>query len=228
MIDSQLDGHQRINDILFGKIERRLLAWFCIRMPVWVTPDMLTFVAFVAGIIIAVSYALTNVSPVFVWLASLGLIIHWFGDSLDGSLARHRKIERPRYGFFIDHSTDTLVEVMIALGIGLSAYVRLDCVLFALSAYLMMSVLVSNTTCITGVFQISYCKFGPTELRILIIIANTIFYFVENPVIFNFYGPMKVCDIIAIGIGVALMIVYIFTALKTALALRRNEDSFKI
>ncbi len=225
MIESRLEGHQRVNDILLGPLERKALAWFCARLPAWITPDALTGVAFLAGVIIAASYALTNLSRGFLWLASLGLILHWFGDSLDGSLARYRKIERPRYGYFIDHSMDALVEVMIAVAIGFSPYVRLDCVFFALTSYLMMSVSASITACVTGVFQISYGKLGPTELRATIIVANTLFFFVENPVVGYLYGPVTLCDLIAIAIAIFLIPAFIVTTLRTAVKLRRGDSS---
>ncbi len=225
MIESRLENHQRVNDILLGRLERRLLAWFCARMPAWVTPDILTAVAFLAGLVIAAGYALTNLSRAFLWLSSLGLVLHWFGDSLDGSLARYRGIERPRYGFFIDHSMDTIVEVVIAAGIGISPFVRFDCVLFALTAYLMMSVSASITACATGIFQISYGKLGPTELRATIIIANTIFFFAENPVVGYLYGPVTFCDLIAVAIAIFLTLAFFVTTLRTASKLRRSDSS---
>jgi archaetidylinositol phosphate synthase len=225
MHSNGMANHQRVNDILLGKIERKLLHWFCAHMPAWVTPDMLTLIAFLAGIAVAVGYALTGISKGFIWICSFGLALHWFGDSLDGSLARYRKIERPRYGYFLDHSLDTLVEVLIAIGIGFSPFVRLEFVLFTLIAYLMMAVSVNIRTVATGVFQISYGKLGPTELRLLLIIANTVFYFIPNPVIGYWYGPIRVPDIIAAAITVFLISAFIITTLQTAFKLRRSENA---
>jgi archaetidylinositol phosphate synthase len=218
-------SHQRVNDILFGKAERKLLHWLCSRLPAWITPDLLTFTAFLAGIAIAAGYVLSNISKTYLWVSTFGLLLNWFGDSLDGSLARYRKIERPRYGYFIDHSLDTLVEVMIAIGIGLSPYVRMDCALFTLIAYLMMSVSVNIRAFVTGVFQISYIKFGPTELRVIMILVNTIFYFFDNPVIGHWYGPIGIPDLIALIITIFLISAFIITTLKVALKLRRSDDS---
>jgi phosphatidylglycerophosphate synthase len=224
MIENRFEGHQRINDILLGSVERKLLAWFCDRLPQWATPDLMTWIAFLSGVLIAAGYALTNFSKGFLWIASLGLALHWFGDSLDGSLARYRKIERPHYGYFIDHSSDTLVAVLIALGIGVSPFVRFEFVLLALIAYLMMGVSASVTACATGVFQISYGKLGPTELRAVIIIANTIFFFVENPVVGRLHGPVTICDLIAMAITIFLFAAFIVTTLITAGKLRRSDD----
>lgn len=225
MIENRFEGHKRVNDMLLGSLERKLLAWFCARLPEWMTPDLLTLIAFLAGIMIAAGYALTNLSKNYLWISSLGLVLHWFGDSLDGSLARYRKIERPHYGYFIDHSLDTLAAVIIALGIGFSPLVRFDCVLLALIAYLMMCVSASITACATGVFQISYGKLGPTELRAAIILANAIVFFAKNPVVGYLYGPITFCDLIAIGIAIFLTLAFIVTTLITAVKLRRSDTS---
>ena len=103
-----IEKHKRINDIFFGPIERSLIAWLVQRMSRWVTPDVLTLIGFFAAILIGVSYWLTNYIKNYLWLATFGFMLNWFGDSLDGNLARYRKLERPRYGFFIDHTVDTV------------------------------------------------------------------------------------------------------------------------
>lgn len=224
---SAVDSHLRVNDILLGPIERKLLAWFSPRMPLWVTPDVLTMTALAAGVIIAASYALTTISRDFLWVASLGIALHWFGDSLDGTLARYRGVERPRYGYFIDHSLDTLVEFLVALGMGFSPLLRLDCALFALAAYLMMSVSVNIRTCVTGVFRISYGKLGPTEFRVAIIIFNTIFYFTDNPVVAHFQGDVTICDLLALATGIILLCIFTVSTALTALELRRQERSLR-
>lgn len=225
MAESGIEKHTRVNDIFFGPLERRVLAWLCARLPAWVTPDLLTLMALAAGVLIAVSYACAGYSRNFLWLASLGLVLHWFGDSLDGSLARHRKIERPRYGYFVDHSLDTLVELLVGLGIGLSPLVRMDCALFAVCAYLALSVSVNIRTCVTGVFKISYGKLGPTELRVIIILLNAIFYFVENPVVGYLHGDITVCDVLAVIIGATLILFFILSTLSVALKLLRDEGA---
>ncbi len=216
--------HQRINDILLGKLERKFLHWICPLMPAWTSPELLTLIAFLAGIAVAAGYALTNLSKDYVWICNLGLVLHWFGDSMDGSLARYRKIVT-LYGYVMDHSLDTFVVVLIAIGIGFSPYIRLEFALFALIAYLMMAVSVNIRTVVTGVFQISYGKLGPTELRLLLIIANTVFYFAPNPVIGYWHGPIRVPDIIAAAITVFLIPAFIITTLQTAFGLRRSENA---
>jgi archaetidylinositol phosphate synthase len=171
---------ERINDILLGPLERPALAWLVKRMPAWVTPDILTGLGAFAALLIGVSYWLCNFNHNFLWLASLGFLVNWFGDSLDGSLARFRKIERPRYGFFIDHTIDAFSQTLIFLGIGLSPFVDFGIACLCLIGYLLMDILVYINTYITGRFRLSYGKLGPTEVRVIAILVNTAVYFTSN------------------------------------------------
>src|SRR5690554_1739776 len=99
-------NHTRINQTILGPLEKPALQWMAARLPVWVTPDTLTGIGIFASVLIFISFVLTNIHPGFLWLASFGVVLNWFGDSLDGTLARYRKIERPQYGFFVDHAVD--------------------------------------------------------------------------------------------------------------------------
>jgi len=103
-------------------------------------------------------------------------VINWFGDSLDGTIARHRHIERPIFGFFIDHTTDALNELMIFLGLGLTPHVSFPVACLALIGYLLLSVLVYVRTCVMGEFKISSNKMGPTEFRVIAMLLNTGMY----------------------------------------------------
>jgi archaetidylinositol phosphate synthase len=220
-MDSQ--PHVRINDILLGPLERRALEWFAARMPAWVTPDRLTTLGVLSAVLILVSYWLTNESPGFLWLASFGIVVHWFADSLDGTLARYRHIERPKYGYFIDHTTDALSETLIGIGVGLSPYVRFDFAMIALASYLLMSVLVFIKMHLTGVFQISFSKFGPTEVRVFIILCNTIIFFVGNPTFETPLGTWTIYDAFAAFFAVALFGLFIVMLLLEASRLRSTE-----
>jgi phosphatidylglycerophosphate synthase len=199
-----------------------------------VTPDTLTVVGVVAAFIIFAGYTLTIYNRNFLWLASFGFILHWFGDSMDGTLARYRKIERPRYGFFVDHIADALSEALVFISLGLSPYVRLDIALLTLVGYLMVSVYVYLVTYVDGVFRISYVGLGPTEMRVIAILANVLVYFAPNPKItIPAFGlltepiPLTYYDLVAIGI--ILLAVYIFTvySIKTALELSKSDRAKK-
>jgi archaetidylinositol phosphate synthase len=177
----EIRSHQRVLETFTGPVERPVLRWLAAHMPPWVTPDILTAVGVFGGLVILSGYWLTGVDRNFLWLVNLGFVINWFGDSLDGTLARYRHIERPVYGFYIDHSVDAYVEIMIFLGLGLSPYVRFDLAALALIGYLLLSVLVYVRTCVKGEFVISYGKLGPTEIRLLAMMANVLVYFIGNP-----------------------------------------------
>jgi archaetidylinositol phosphate synthase len=173
----EIEKHQRVNDILLGPLERPALKWLAEHMPAWVTPDICTLVGVIGAIITSGGYILSTFDRNFLWLASLGFVINWLGDSLDGTLARHRHIERPVYGFYLDHITDAYTEVIIFVGLGLSPYVSFNIACLALVGYLLLSVLVYVRTCVLGEFKISYSKLGPTEVRMIAILLNIVMYF---------------------------------------------------
>ena len=174
---SEISQHKRVNDILLGPLERPALHWLAAHMPAWITPDICTLIGLGGAVITLTGYGLSNVHPGFLWLASLGFFVNWFGDSLDGTLARYRHIERPRYGYFVDHTTDAVVQVMVFLGLGLSPYVTYNIACLALVGYLILSVLVYLRTYIAGEFKISYAGLGPTESRAVAVLLNTVMFF---------------------------------------------------
>jgi archaetidylinositol phosphate synthase len=214
---------RRVNDILLGPLERPALAWLCRHMPSWVTPDTLTLVGIIGGVATLIGYWLANVSPHFLWLACAGLVANWFGDSLDGSLARHRSIERPKYGYFVDHMTDAFVTAMICVGLGLSPYVGMVYALCGLVGYLLMSILTYVTGQVTNVFQISYGKFGPTEIRVILIMVSTIFYVSPNPLLHLGPTPIHLFDLVVLGIAAALTLACVGSTIVTSRRLAVQE-----
>jgi archaetidylinositol phosphate synthase len=215
--------HQRINDILLGPLERPALKWLSIHLPHRVTPDHMTILGVIAGVIIFISYWLTTYDSNFLWMASFGLVLNWFGDSLDGNLARYRHIERPKYGYFIDHTVDALTEILVGIGIGLSPYVRFDIALLALIGYMLMSVFVYISTYVKGIFKISFSKIGPTEFRLMLIIANTVIYFIGNPVVKLPFITVTIYDAIGIFVAITLFILFIVSTLVQANELSKLE-----
>lgn len=174
---SEINNHRRVNDILLGPLERPTLKWLAVHMPAWVTPDTCTIVGVLGALGVAASYILTTYDRNFLWLASLGFVVNWLGDSLDGTLARYRRIERPIYGFFVDHTIDAFSVSVIVLGLGLTPYVSFNVACLTLIAYLLLCVLVFVRTSAVGEFKISYGKLGPTEIRLFAILLNTAMYF---------------------------------------------------
>ncbi len=223
-------NHTRINNTLLGGVEKRALFWMAARMPAWVVPDTLTAIGLLASFLIFVSYALTFYNKAFLWLASFGFLLQWFGDSLDGTLARYRKIERPRYGFFVDHIIDTVSEVLIFLGLGLSPFLRFDLALLALVSYLLLSTYVYLVTYVNGIFQISYARLGPTEVRVLAVLANTLVFFSANPTVHLFKnGPASLqvsltyYDLVAIFFMALVGAFFIINTISTAINLSRED-----
>lgn len=208
--------HKRVNDILLGPLERPALQWFSARMPDWVTPDTLTVIGIFGSVVILVGYALTPVSRAFIWLAILGFFINWFGDSLDGTLARYRKIERPKYGFFVDHTVDAFSYLLVFGGLGLSIYVTFTVAILALVGYLMMSVLVYVDTFVSGRFKISYGRFGPTEIRALAVLLSVVFFFAGVPEIEMPYGTAPVYDLPVLAIAAILVGIFMWSTFRRA------------
>ncbi len=223
MTKPQNNEHTRVNKILLGPLERPALAWLAKKMPSWVTPDVLTMTGFAATLLIAASYILAHRSAGFLWLASFGIVLNWFGDSLDGTLARYRKIERPRYGFFIDHTMDGLGEVIVMMGIGLSPYVDFRIAMIALVGYMLMANLVYILTYVSGEFRISYIGLGPTEVRLILIITNILIFFLGNPTVNTRWGEYSIYNAVVIGLAVLLFSIYIVVTYINANALSKDD-----
>ena len=157
--------------------ERRLLVSIAQRLPRWVTSDHLTTLGVLGSIGTGIAYALSNRSPAWLALASAMIALNWFGDSLDGTLARVRKAERPRYGYYLDHIVDAFSTAAIGIGIGLSPYASLSVALVLVVAYLALSINVYLESAVFGVFELAYGRIGPTEARLILITGNILLAF---------------------------------------------------
>lgn len=158
----------RIQQNILARSERRLLNWLCARLPQWVTPDQLTILGFVGAAMVAAGYMLSWIDDEWLGLALAGYVVNWFGDSLDGSLARWRGIERPHYGYFVDHSVDGLAILLMVGGLGVSPYVRLDVALIGVISYLLLAIHSFLAAKVIDEFRLSYMAGGPTELRLML------------------------------------------------------------
>lgn len=167
----------RIQTSILNAAEKRALVWLAHRQPRWMTSDTLTYIGVTGAFLCGLGFALSSLNIQFLWLSSLGLVINWYGDSLDGTLARVRGTQRPKYGFFIDHTIDAITITMMCVGAGLSPLLRLDVALCVLVAYLILSVYTYVCTICTNQMRLTYGKLGPTEFRLIVIIFNTLFIF---------------------------------------------------
>jgi len=154
--------------------EKRLLEWIAGRLPRRILPDDLTALGVVAAIGVAVAYQLANDSLAWLWVASTLLVVQWFGDSLDGTLARVRKIERPTYGYYLDHLVDAIATAAIGIGLGLSPLMLLSIGTLIVVAYLILSINVYLESFAFNRFSIGYGYVGPTEIRLILIALNTV------------------------------------------------------
>lgn len=225
MEDTAKKTDKRVNDILFGPLERPALQLFCRHMPAWVNPDILTAVGVGGGLIMAVSYWLSNFDNNFLWMVDFGLVVNWFGDSLDGTLARYRKIERFKYGYFVDHTVDTFTQTIVCIGLGLSPFVGFNYAMLALVSYLQLGILTYVRTAVTGIFKISYGKVGPTEVRVILIGVNAVFYFASNPMIDLSFINILLFNLIILGIAAAFFVHFIVVTLKQAARLNEQDRS---
>ncbi len=157
---------------LTGSLERRVLYWLAARLPPRVNSDHLTVLGFVAMVAAGACYALTRYDPRWLHAVNVLLVVNWFGDSLDGTLARHRNRLRPRYGFYVDHIVDMYGFFALLGGLALSPYMTRWIALGLLVVYYMLSIHIYLSTYTEGVFKIAYGKVGGTELRLILIVGN--------------------------------------------------------
>lgn len=223
-----ISNHRRVNDILLGPLERPTLKWLASRMPAWVTPDTCTMIGVVGSTGTALSYVLSTYDPNFLWLASFCLVVHWFGDSLDGTLARYRRIERPIYGFFVDHMLDAFSTTIIFLGLGLTPYISFNVACLTLIGYLLLCVLAFLRTNVAGEFKISYYKLGPTEFRLVAILLNATMFFNGVPISYFMIGNIHRMNLTPYDfalIFIALLLFYFFavTAVRETIRLAREN-----
>jgi phosphatidylglycerophosphate synthase len=162
----------RVHTSALAAAEKRLLIRIATRLPAWVNSDHLTALGAVGMLLAGASYWLAGSHPVGLLLAVVCLAINWFGDSLDGTLARVRNCQRPRYGFYLDHVLDTVGALFVLAGLGLSGFMSPGVALTLLAAYYLLSVEIFLATAVMRTFRMSFSVFGPTELRIVLAIGT--------------------------------------------------------
>jgi phosphatidylglycerophosphate synthase len=159
---------------LTGSLERKVLYWFAARLPPWVNSDHLTVLGFLSMVAAGACYALTSYDPRWLHAVNVLLVVNWFGDSLDGTLARHRNRSRPRYGFYVDHIVDMYGFLALLGGLAVSPYMSRWVAFGLLIVYYMLSIHIYLSIYTEGVFKIAYGKVGGTELRLILIVGNVV------------------------------------------------------
>jgi archaetidylinositol phosphate synthase len=216
---------KRNKEFLLARHEGRVLEWIARRLPGWVMPDHLTALGVLAAFGVAGAYLLSNGDKAWLWAASALLVVHWLGDSLDGTLARVRRIERPKYGYYLDHLVDALATAVIGLGLGLSPWMLLAVGLTIVIAYLVLSINTYLETYAFGVFTLGYGRLGPTEARLGLIVVNTLIA-VGVGVGFEVAGlGLTVLDLIGLGVAGVMVAALVARAARNLRALAEQEPA---
>ena len=202
----------RLQQSMLARLERRLLIWMAGRMPAWINSDDLTVLGFIGQLLTGLSYALAEANRYWLLASIVLLAVNWFGDSMDGTLARFRQQQRPRYGFYVDHMLDSIGSLALMAGLAHSGYMSATIANLLLILFLLLSIQSYLATYTLGEFQMSFWSFGPTELRLLL--ATGSLALLRWPWVFK--GRFRLFDIGgAIGIvGMAAMLIF-FTARNT-------------
>ena len=209
----------RIHGSFLAAVEQRALVWMAERMPRRVNSDHLTILGFAAQIATGISYALAGYDRRMLLVAIVCLALNWFGDSLDGTLARVRQRQRPRYGFYVDHIIDSIGAVAMMGGLALSGYMHPVIAIGLLIAFLLLSIQSYLATYALGEFHLSLWHFGPTELRVLLIAGN-LTAFRSAWVLHGHYRLFDIGGAIGLA-GMLLMLVVV--CVKNTIRLYREE-----
>lgn len=216
---------EREASFLLAVPEKRLLRWIAARLPRRVLPDDMTAIGVAAAIGVAVAYQLSNESLAWLWVASGLLVLQWVGDSLDGTLARVRGIERPTYGYYLDHLVDAIATAAIGIGLGLSPFMLLSVGTLIVVAYLILSINVYLESFAFNRFSIGYGRIGPTEIRLILIALNTALA-LELGLDFRLVGlDLTVFDAVGIGIASVMIVLLVGRAFTNLRELARMEPA---
>jgi len=212
---------RRVHRSMLAAGERKLLISIAERMPSWINSDHLTALGFLALPGVAAAYWWARSSPAGFALATLLFLVNWFGDSLDGTLARVRNRQRPRYGFYIDHVLDTCGSVFVFGGLAVSGYMSERVAIGLLLAWLLLSIEVYLATYTLGDFHLSFAAFGPTEFRLLMIAGNIAVLY--RPVV-TLLGHRYLLFDVGGGIGAAgMLLAFLWSAVRHGTQLYRAE-----
>ncbi|HVP53140.1 MAG TPA: CDP-alcohol phosphatidyltransferase family protein [Terriglobales bacterium] len=220
-IESQFTSARRIQESLSSGVEKKALLWLAARTPAGINSDHLTVLGFVAQFLAGVSYALAQWNKYALLAATFFIGLNWLGDSLDGTLARFRNQQRPRYGFYVDHIIDTFGAAFLMAGLAISGYLHSGVAIAMLIVFLMLSIETYLATYTLGHFQLSYWIFGPTELRILLAIGNvTLLYRPTAHILGHAFRLFDVGGVIAVA---AMAVMLIVSTIRHTAMLYRQE-----
>ena len=221
MSATQFDEARRVSTSVLTSSERRCLLWLAPRLPRWINSDHLTMLALLAMLMTGVSYSLARSHPLALVLAVVWLAVNWFGDSLDGTLARMRGHQRPRYGFYVDHVVDCFGVLFLLAGLALSGYMSPLVAMGLLVAYFMLSIEVYLATYCLTVFRLSFWGFGPTELRLVLAIGTLALLF--DPTVDLVGQRYRLFDVGGLAATAGLAITLVVAVIRNVRALYQAE-----
>ena len=214
--------HVRQHGSLLAAVEKRALVWIAQRLPRWVNSDHLTLLGFAAMLMAGIAYWIASSNRLALWVVLIALAVNWFGDRLDGTVARVRHQQRPRYGFYVDHVLDLVGTCFLVGGLALSGYMSPLLALALLVAYLMAAAEEFLSTHVQSVFHLSFLRIGPTELRIILAIG-TVYLLHEPWVHWGASGVFRLFDVGGIIAIAGLVLKVVVSAVRNTRALYRAE-----
>ncbi|HVZ17031.1 MAG TPA: CDP-alcohol phosphatidyltransferase family protein [Terriglobales bacterium] len=217
----EFQNAERVQQTIVTGAEKKLLRWLAARMPAWVSSDQLTLLGFVAQFFVGLSYALAAYDNRGLIAATGFLALNWFGDSLDGTIARFRNRQRPRYGFYVDHIIDSFGAVFLCGGLAFSTYMTPMVAMVLLTAFLMLSIETYLATYCLGKFNLGHFLFGPTEIRILLAIGNVALLWKPHVHFVGTFYPLF--DIGGVIASVGMFFMLVTSAIRHTVVLYREE-----
>jgi phosphatidylglycerophosphate synthase len=222
-VEYKRDSQDAINTGITAKAEEKAKDFICPRIPKWMSPDMLTVIGILGVLMIVAGFILGFFERNYLILVIVGLVVNWFGDSFDGSIARYRKRTRPNYGYYIDHIIDAVVMILFGLGLGLSGFVKIEIGLLFTAMYLALMLHVDMVTHVQNKFKYSFGLFGPTEVRILGAFVTV--YMCLAPIkYFEIYGHfLTQYDLIYFGVSAILAGILVVSIITKGVELDRID-----
>ena len=218
---SGFHNSRRVQSSLLADVEKRLLVWMAERMPRRINSDHLSLCGLLSMVAAGVFYWASRASPGWLWMVNLMILLNWAGDSLDGTLARVRNRQRPRYGFYVDHVIDVVSATCLLTGLGFSGYMSRDVASALLVAFLLLSVEAYLATYTLGTFRMSHGPFGPTELRLLLIVGNCVLFTRTEATLFG--RNFLLFDVGGATGATGMLLLFAWTAVRNTTALYREE-----
>lgn len=217
----EFQNAQRVQNTLVTGAEKKVLQWLAARMPLWVNSDHLTLLGFVAQFGVGACYALAAYDNRWLMVGTVSLALNWFGDSLDGTLARFRNRQRPRYGFYVDHIIDSFGAVFLCGGLALSNYMSPMVAMVLLMAFLMLSIETYLATYCVGKFNLGHMLLGPTEIRLILGIGNLALLWKPHV---HFLGSVyPLFDVGGVIASIGMFFMLVTAAIRHTVVLYREE-----